>query len=208
MWSSTSADVSEIPATLDEFDRRYSRLVTYSIRRVSRGRVKPQDLDDLRQLVYIRIWQKNYLDRCRVLIAERHGTVAFTTLIFWLVRSVCVNQFAKNLRNPLNHALRLADPRDARTSRRTEWAVDIEPDRCDVTFEDRLLDFDTLERLHRFVTKTTRGARLAATLQLLYEGYSLPEITAMTRSKRRCRVVKDRWALRDALVALTHRAAS
>ena len=170
-----------VPATFDEFVSEYSRFIVWCIKKVSRDRVRQDDLPDLMQMIYLRVWEKNYLERCRELIAER-GTGQFSTYLFWLVRSVLVNHYAKTMRSPLSRSEPIVRPSHSRGVR---TGVDLDTTSRtgryrDTKFEERCIAQDTLDRFSRYVETTKRGARLAQALQLYYEGYTAPEIAEET----------------------------
>lgn len=96
-----------VPASIDELVARWDRFITSTIYRVSGGHVRVDDLPDLKQSVYLRVIETDYLARCRALIGERGGS--FSTYLFMLTRSVLVNIFAKNTRNPLNTAVGIVE---------------------------------------------------------------------------------------------------
>lgn len=196
-----------VPATLDDLVQQYERFVIWSILRISRRKVRPEDIPDLVQMVYLRVWQKDYLTRCRQLIEER-GTGEFSTYLYLLVRTVCCNYFAYNRRHSLSLATAtLLDPREAMQTEHAprrrgralnpERSAALRPYFVDTEFEQRLETEDALHRLEQYLETTKRGARLSRTLQLLYEGYSPPEIAAAT-GLNRSQVVKARKDVRKA----------
>jgi hypothetical protein len=199
---------SSVPATFDDYVRQYSRFILWAIRRVSRGRARPDDEADFVQMVHLRVHEKDYLTRCRTLITER-GTGQFSTYLYWLIRSVLVNEFRANLRSPLNHAIPLPNPatdRDlssgpAKPSRLRQLAV---ARLRDTTFEDRLLRDVTLDRFATFIETTQRGAQLARTLQLLYEGHTTQEMMTLCAVSQR-QIVQARRDLRSHLHSFTRR---
>jgi DNA-directed RNA polymerase specialized sigma24 family protein len=99
-----SGQVRAVPESFDDFYRQYDEYIESAIRKISRGYVRPDDLEDLRQQIYFRIVESDYLNRSRRLIQER-GEGSFTTYLFALIRSVLSNRFDKNTRNPLNMAI-------------------------------------------------------------------------------------------------------
>jgi RNA polymerase sigma factor (sigma-70 family) len=163
---------SSVPETFDQLIEQYQPFVLWAIRRVSRGQVRPDDLDDLKQQVYLRCHEKDYLARCRTLIAAR-GTGQFSTYLYFLVRSVCINQFIKNTRSPLSRSVRAVDSRGRDDE--DPGAVNLEVLYCDEGFEDRMCQQDALERFADFISTTKKGAVLVRTLQMMYEGYTVPE---------------------------------
>ena len=202
-----------VPASFDEYLRLYSRFVLWAIRSISRGRARPDDIPDLVQLVHLRVFEKDYLTRCRTLIAERVAG-QFSTYLYWLIRSVLVNEFRANVRNPLNRAYRLAlfDLREPgereRKVARTVYvdAIPALQSRFkDLDFEERLLRDDTLDRFAQFIETTQRGAQLARTLQLMYEGHTTVEMTTICAVPK-SRIVRARHDLREHFRAFTRRA--
>ncbi len=87
------------PRTIAELIDQYDRFITGSIFRISKGHVRPDDMEDLRQQILLRIHERNYLKK------YNPSKGAFTTYLYWLIRSVVVNQFQSNERNPLNTAI-------------------------------------------------------------------------------------------------------
>jgi RNA polymerase sigma factor (sigma-70 family) len=200
-----------VPADFDDFVERYAKLVLWAIQRISRGRVRPEDVPDLVQLVYLRVWEKNYIERCRFLIAER-GTGQFSTFLYWLVRSVLINEFRANARSPLNYSFHLLDPRETRAdARRRPHTVVIDKTptllaaSTDIDFETRLQADLLMERFARHVAGATkRGERIARTLQMVLEGRTTPEITEAT-GLTRSQIVQDRRDLRAEYAAFVRR---
>lgn len=96
--------VKQVPATFEEFYDEYDGYIESAIRKISRGYVRPDDVEDLKQAIYFRIVEKDYLNLSRTRIEER-GEGSFTTYLFALIRSVLSNGFDKNTRNPLNMAI-------------------------------------------------------------------------------------------------------
>lgn len=87
------------PQTIEELVVQYDGFIRGCINRISKGRVRPADVDDLRQQILTRVYEKDYLARFDP------AKASFSSYLFWLIRSVVVNQFAANTRNPLNTAL-------------------------------------------------------------------------------------------------------
>lgn len=200
---------SSVPATFDDYVRQYSRFIVWAIRRVSRGRARSDDEADLIQMVHLRVFEKDYLSRCRTLITER-GTGQFSTYLYWLIRSVLVNEFRANLRNPVNRAVSLPWDRDL-TRRPSDHHKRLQVQKLmdahlsDTTFEDRLQQDVTLDRFAAFIETTQRGAQLARTLQLLYEGHTTQEMMDICAVSQR-QIVQARRDLRTHLRGFTRRA--
>lgn len=87
------------PRTIPELIDQYDRFITGCIFRISKGHVRPDDVEDLRQQILLRVHERKYLKH------YDPSKGAFNTYLYWLVRSVVVNQFEANERNPLNLAL-------------------------------------------------------------------------------------------------------
>lgn len=191
------------PATFDDFVKQYDHFITVTIYRVSRGAVRSSELEDLKQAVYTRVIEKDYLSGYS---AERGS---FSTYLFWLIRSVVVNQFDRNTRNPLNMAIGTsaspkgnhpgtvrATPADGdHTSR---LVLEAHADFQDATFERRLVTQDVLARLDQCARELKDGEDLSTVLRLLYEGFEPREIAL--RIGRTSAVVREyRKTLRELL---------
>lgn len=87
------------PRTIAELIAQYDRFITGCIFKVSKGHVRPDDIDDLRQQILLRVHERNYLQK------YNPSKGSFNTYLYWLIRSVVVNQFESNERNPLNTAI-------------------------------------------------------------------------------------------------------
>lgn len=165
-----------VPATFDEFVTHYQKYILWVINKVSRGRVHEQDVPDLLQAIYLRVWEKGVLDRVR-----NRPNGELTTYLYFVCKSVCINQFAKNSRNPLNTACPIRANIRKREDHGSSYGVDVEgpsmvESLSDTQFEQRVLTDVMLDQFERFVETTKRGARLSKTLRMLYEGHSGPEI--------------------------------
>lgn len=78
-----------VPDTVEELVSDYDRFVFWSLRRFG-GRVLAEDeVEDLRQMVYIRIIEKDFLSRCRIYYETHEGR--FITSLSALVRNVLYN---------------------------------------------------------------------------------------------------------------------
>lgn len=97
---------SGVPESVEALVSGYDRLITWEINRVTRGRLQGHEVDDLRQQVYLRVVEKDFLGRCRAYYADTEGR--FSTSLVRLVRNVAINQLAANTRNPLQRPLRHA----------------------------------------------------------------------------------------------------
>jgi len=204
-----------VPATFDDFLTHYAHFVRWCINRISKGQTRPDDLPDLTQKVYLRVWEKDFLSRCRVLIAER-GVGKFSTYLYMLVRSVLVNEYRANSRNPLNAAFSLLDARDVTwgesdtasrspvvaTGTISEHGPALQGRFVDDAFEDRAIFDVQLARFANFIATTQEVSQLDTTLSqtliLLLEGCTTSDIQqrlGVTRS----RVVRARRVLRETL---------
>lgn len=104
-----------VPRDLDHLVAQWDHFIAAAIYKVSRGHVRPDEVPDMKQAIYLRIIETHYLDRCRVLLAERGGS--FSTYLWLLCRSVLINQFSKNAHTALNHAVRIEHFKDRVRSR-------------------------------------------------------------------------------------------
>ncbi len=93
------SNTTAAPRTIPELIEQYDRFITGSIFRISKGHVRPDDVEDLRQQILLRIHERKYLKH------YNPSKGSFNTYLYWLIRSVVVNQFQSNERNPLNTAI-------------------------------------------------------------------------------------------------------
>lgn len=163
-----------IPQSLEDLVRHYDHFITVSIYRISRGSVRSQDVSDLKQAVYTRIAETHYLDR----YAPEKGS--FSNFLYVLIRSVVVNQFDRNTRNPLNYAIGIqtTPTRDPAEPRRL--VLETHADLQDAAWERRQHVEDVMARLEAFAASVKDSAELSAVLRLIYEGYAPSEIAART----------------------------
>ena len=190
-----------VPRTMDECVQQYYRFICWAIRRNCRGRVRRDDMPDYLQMIFLRLVEKDCLARAAELIRER-GVGMFSTYLYCVVRSVMVNEFRRNAKNPLFLAARFETRErfeERRRSRSESGTVypDQAPDAMvrDTTFETRMHQHVLLDRFAETILRTQRGAQLARTLQLMYEGHTTAEIMAATEAPE-SRVVESRRELR------------
>lgn len=88
-----------VPTSIEELHDRYDRLITWAIRRSSRVRLDPDQLQDFRQQVYLRVMERDYLERCRKYYETHEGN--FSTSLFTLVRNVVITRRRRSTRDPL-----------------------------------------------------------------------------------------------------------
>lgn len=88
-----------IPANYDELVTNYDPLVRWVIDRTAklsrvnaRGRLSPEDAEDLRQHVYTVMLHRDYLARCTAYL-ERKGSGSITTSLYTFVQRVAMNWF-------------------------------------------------------------------------------------------------------------------
>lgn len=161
-----------IPSTYDELVEHYDHYIAATIRKVSRGNVRTDDMPDLKQAVYARLIEQRCLDK------YDPAKGAFSTYLYWVVRSVVVNQFDRNTRNPLNMAFgvqaspghRRRDTEDGRIVLDSLLAMQ------DAGWEGQQVTRDLLRRLRAFAATAKNGAELTRVLSLLYEGRTPGEV--------------------------------
>lgn len=96
-----------VPNTMEELVERYDRLITWVIRRTNRGTLDEDTVQDLRQKVYLRIMQVDYLGRCRHYYTTHTGK--FTNSLAKLVRNVVYGRYEKAKTDPLARAGSLSE---------------------------------------------------------------------------------------------------
>jgi RNA polymerase sigma factor (sigma-70 family) len=166
--------VRTAPASFEELVEQYDHFIDVAIFRISRGQVRSDDLPDLKQAVYARIWQFDYL------VKYHPAKGSFSNYLFVLIRSVLANQFDKNTRNPLNMAIGVREtpgqvgPRADVTRR---LVLEAHRDFVDHAFERRQQAEELLAKLEARALPLPDGQTLAAVLRLLYDGYTQREIS-------------------------------
>jgi DNA-directed RNA polymerase specialized sigma24 family protein len=140
-------------STFDRVYQQYRPVVTAAILRYSRGWVRSEDLLDLEQEVWARVWRA--LQSPTAAYDPQRG--AWTTYLYLITHSVCCNAFAKNRRDPSNQALRL----EVRSSG-APLAVSAAriPALRDEAAEARLLTADTLARFRAIAARSEDAAAL------------------------------------------------
>lgn len=137
------------PQTVEELVAEHDHKIRRYIHRISRGRVRQEDMEDLRQMVLARLVQKDYLKKFDPKKA------AFSTFLYWPVRSVVVNQFAANSRNPLNQAVGVVESAD---DDRVSGMLVLEAydGAVDADFERRMVVQDVLARFRKHLDTQTK----------------------------------------------------
>lgn len=142
--------VKPVPATFDEFYRDYDEYIESCIRKISRGYVRPDDIEDLKQQIYHRIIEKDYLNLSRTRIEER-GEGSFTTYLFALVRSVLANRYDKNTRNPLNMAIGVIETAPEGREETAALVLETYSDLVEEGFEESTVRRDFLDKFESFI---------------------------------------------------------
>jgi hypothetical protein len=132
----------------------YRRCGIDAIRRASRGWVRDEDLPDLEQQLWLRVWQAQYS-----VSGARYDPArgAFTTYLNLVARSVCANEFQKNSHAPTNTALRLAEKTDRRAHLVGAESL---PALRDEQTEARLVLQDVFVRFRAYATQVEEHAGL------------------------------------------------
>lgn len=173
------------PDSFETFVRDYDHFLEVIITRISRGSVRPDDLPDLKQAVYARIWETQYLDRYR----PEKGS--FSNYLYILVRSVLVNQFDKNTRNPLNFARGTTERLGSPTAGPQRLVLEAHADLQDAEWERRQQAADLMTRLAEYTATVRESAELSEVLRLFYEGHTPAEVATRLGQKperlRECR---------------------
>lgn len=164
------------PASFEDLVRDYDHFIEVSISRISCGRVRQDDVEDLKQAVYTRMWETGYLGR----YDGRKGSVS--NYLYVLIRSVMSNVFDKNTRNPLNMAFGVMERPDVdvrnRPTDRKRLVLDAHPAGQDRLQEERLQLKDVVNRLREYAAAQSNGARLCQVLEMLYQGHQIKDIAA------------------------------
>lgn len=169
---------SKVPKDFNELVELYDYFITVHIYKISKQSVREDDVADLKQMVYTRLWEQRCLDK------YDPAKGAFSTYLFWVIRSVVVNQFDMNSRNPLNQAKGTRVSR-YRATEGDKWEssrvpLDVLPQFQDRDFEQREMVADVVARLEVTAATTKQGAELLDVMRLLYDGHTPNEVARRT----------------------------
>lgn len=181
--------VRAVPSSFEEFYTQYDVYVENCIRKISRGYVRPDDIEDLKQQIYFRMVEKDYLNLSRRRIEER-GEGSFTTYLFALIRSVLSNRFDKNTRNPLNMAIGVIETAPEGREETSALVLETYQDLVDEGFEQAAETRDMLDKFEiyigaqsepwgkmiQFPDGTSHQKSLKLVFQLLRKNWEPPEI--------------------------------
>jgi DNA-directed RNA polymerase specialized sigma24 family protein len=128
--------------SFEEIYRKHRGVVHGAILRTSHGSVRQQDIGDLEQEVWARVWQTMQPGSGSAYNPARGASV--TSWLFMVTRSVCCNRFVRNTRDPMNLAMRLDLQPQPRT-RPQPWLVSVTavPSLRDGQFERRVMGTST-----------------------------------------------------------------
>jgi hypothetical protein len=90
-----------VPATIQDLYDRYDRLITWTIHRASYKKLDPERIQDLRQQVYVRIMERDYLSTCRTYYETHTGR--FSSSLCTLVRNLVLSARSRQESDPLAH---------------------------------------------------------------------------------------------------------
>jgi RNA polymerase sigma factor (sigma-70 family) len=138
------------PKTLDDLIAGYSSFIDASIKKVTRGHVREDDLDDVRQQIFLRVFTSGYLDKFDA------SRASFTTYLYTLIHSVVCNWIEYNSRRALTHSVPLSfgDTEFGTEADRTEGALVFDTLQSDDRFEERLLAALTLDGIQSGLAPT------------------------------------------------------
>lgn len=152
----SQSTVKKVPDTFEEFYAEYDGYIESVIHKMSRGHVRPDDIEDLKQQIYFRIVEKDYLNLARTRIQER-GEGSWTTYLFQLCRSVLVNRYDKNTRNPLNMAIGVIESAPEGETEVQALVLETFSDLMTESFEDDEVRRDYLDRFEQFIAERGRA---------------------------------------------------
>ena len=178
------------PASFEQLVSDYDYFIEATIYRISLGRVRSQDVPDIKQAIYLRLWETGYLERYNPV----KGSVS--NYLYVLIRSVMSNIFDKNTRNALNWAIGTQERPSRLTPRdgRNRLVLEHHPRYTDHDFEARLVQKDAIDRVRAYAATQANSARLLQELDLFAQGY---EFTEVARRVGKCTsvIMQDRQQL-------------
>ena len=139
------------PRTIDELILQYDTEIRRFISTVSRGYARIDDVEDMRQQVLLRCHEKDVLRK------YDPKKSSFLTYLFWVVRSVVVNQFDRNTRDPLNTAFGLVERLGEHGDVTPGYLVlETFQSHIDESFERRLLAQDVADQFEAHLARQSR----------------------------------------------------
>lgn len=206
--------VRTAPATFEELVAQYDHFITVTIFKISKGAVRTDDVPDLKQAIYARMLETDYLSKYR----PEKGS--FSNYLFVLIRSVLVNQFSKNCRNPLNNAygivesgtdvgmyVKLDNRHVPHKMARGQFedpvprlVLEAHKDFEDAAWERRQEVNDLIDRMEQHATSLKDGEELATVLRMLYDGHAPGEI-AKKLGRTTAKVAEYRRRLKKEMAA-------
>lgn len=93
-----------VPATVEDLYDRYDRLITWAIYRTSCRKLTTDQVQDLRQQVYLQVLERNYLTTCQTFYQTHTGK--FSSSLYVLVRNLVIHRFDRQRADVLGPAKR------------------------------------------------------------------------------------------------------
>lgn len=163
------------PVSFEALVHEYDYYIEATLQRFARGRIRPDDMPDLKQAVYLRLLEHQVLDR------YDPSKGAFQTLLFFVVQSVAVNTFYRDQRRPLARSVGLTPPGTLATGR---LDPDTLPEQQDWAAVRRMEARDTVRRLTRVARASKHSAQLIQLIGQFAQDRSVKEMTAVLGSPR------------------------
>jgi|PlaIllAssembly_1097288.scaffolds.fasta_scaffold03235_5 DNA-directed RNA polymerase specialized sigma24 family protein len=98
-----------VPSSVEELVADYDRFVFWSLRKFAGRFLDEDELLDLRQMVYVRVIERDFLSRCRAYYEVHEGR--FITSLSALVRNVLYSYWKRRRSDPLRNARSIEDYR-------------------------------------------------------------------------------------------------
>lgn len=132
-----------VPATVEDLIGRYERYIEGCIRKIGRGRVAQQDMEDYKQEILLRVLEKDCIQKYDA------SKATFPTYLFTFVRTIVINRYERQRRDPLVQSV----GSDA-------LMMTFEP-LVDRSFEARQIAYDLADRLEERLEEMQQGPRTA-----------------------------------------------
>lgn len=101
------AESPMVPESVEELHAQYDRLILSAIQRTNRQLTEEQ-IEDFRQIVYLRVLKYDFLAKCRAYYATNPGK--FITSLYRLVRNVVFQGYRQAEYDPLTQAASIDEP--------------------------------------------------------------------------------------------------
>lgn len=181
-------EATGVPRTIEAVLEQYDKCITGMIHKISRGKLSDEDVKDIKQEIALRAIEKRYFER------YDPAKASIETYLFCLIRTVVINNYERQQRDPLYHVIGSvgSGDRSAATQRSEEAVMELFSDLKDDSFERAQIARDLNDRLAARLERLRaagggeRRADLGRAFRLMREERQTQEIAADMGVTRSC----------------------